>query len=449
MDLNVGNYSVDELLEMLGFDGGELVSITPDLLVEKGRQMINGAGNEGGIIEFIKGAVGRVVKHYKWETRVNVEKLEIISGGRGFADRDAVYVKETDIVRGLVNPIDRKTYTRLVNLNTRFRDNYSLTSATDLVVYIPDIVKKVVSMKLVSVEIPNTYYNISAALKNNMFAINHYELSGGIISNSVREVIRIQDGYYTPEVLEDYLNLSVFGSSPDLDVPGDTSLNRIIADYDGITNKMYFRLNTELEPYATDYVDNSVNVIYRFDVDFSIGNGVEGNLDMKQNLGWMLGYRADDPYYDFSSNYVFDLSSGKYYSGGTVIAADVAYQLNEGFNGNKGVDMEMGYFLVDVDDGHNHNAQVMINVMGENAMGGNSLAKIQVAGAIRNVVNNVDTRAVTVVRNDTNEVFRKRLYFGPVDFERMRVRLLDEYGRVIDLNGTDYSLTLELEVLYD
>jgi hypothetical protein len=31
----------------------------------------------------------------------------------------------------------------------------------------------------------------------------------------------------------------------------------------------------------------------------------------------------------------------------------------------------------------------------------------------------------------------------------MRIQLLDDYGRVVDLNNIDYSFTLELEQIYD
>jgi hypothetical protein len=42
-----------------------------------------------------------------------------------------------------------------------------------------------------------------------------------------------------------------------------------------------------------------------------------------------------------------------------------------------------------------------------------------------------------------------RQYFGPVDIQKLRIQLLDEYGRVIDLNNTDYSFCLTLQSLYD
>jgi hypothetical protein len=42
----------------------------------------------------------------------------------------------------------------------------------------------------------------------------------------------------------------------------------------------------------------------------------------------------------------------------------------------------------------------------------------------------------------------KRNYFGPVNIERMRVKLLDDKGNVINLNGADWSCTIISENLY-
>ena len=43
----------------------------------------------------------------------------------------------------------------------------------------------------------------------------------------------------------------------------------------------------------------------------------------------------------------------------------------------------------------------------------------------------------------------KRSYFGPVDIMKLRIRLLDEFGREIDLNNGDFSFTIRVEQLYD
>ena len=42
-----------------------------------------------------------------------------------------------------------------------------------------------------------------------------------------------------------------------------------------------------------------------------------------------------------------------------------------------------------------------------------------------------------------------RSYFGPVNIERMAVRLLDDKGNVLNLNGNDWCVTLMVECLYE
>jgi hypothetical protein len=42
----------------------------------------------------------------------------------------------------------------------------------------------------------------------------------------------------------------------------------------------------------------------------------------------------------------------------------------------------------------------------------------------------------------------KRIYFGPVDIDRMRIRLLDDRGFTVDLHGVDWCITLISENLY-
>jgi len=42
----------------------------------------------------------------------------------------------------------------------------------------------------------------------------------------------------------------------------------------------------------------------------------------------------------------------------------------------------------------------------------------------------------------------KRIYFGPVNIERMRIKLMDDKGNIVNLNGADWSITLISENLY-
>ena len=42
----------------------------------------------------------------------------------------------------------------------------------------------------------------------------------------------------------------------------------------------------------------------------------------------------------------------------------------------------------------------------------------------------------------------KRIYFGPVDIDRIHLKLLDDKGFIVDLHGAEWCLTLISENLY-
>ena len=77
-----------------------------------------------------------------------------------------------------------------------------------------------------------------------------------------------------------------------------------------------------------------------------------------------------------------------------------------------------------------------------------------------NAPTNSDTFAVIPIKYgsmSTGELYtelsgqfqdNKRIYFGPVDIDRLRVQLLNDRGNVVDLHGGDWSITILAEVLY-
>ena len=42
-----------------------------------------------------------------------------------------------------------------------------------------------------------------------------------------------------------------------------------------------------------------------------------------------------------------------------------------------------------------------------------------------------------------------RQYFGPVDIQKLQIQLLDEYGRILNLNNMDYSFCLTFQTIYE
>ena len=54
-----------------------------------------------------------------------------------------------------------------------------------------------------------------------------------------------------------------------------------------------------------------------------------------------------------------------------------------------------------------------------------------------------------LMENSSNLLCEPRRYFGPVDLQRLKIQLYDEYGRIISMNNSDFSFVLKLKILYD
>ena len=75
------------------------------------------------------------------------------------------------VAPGQLNAIKRVTQFLNLNLNTCFRNNYYTSNPCDFQYTLPVEMKHVVSMRLASIEIPNSWYVFSSEQKNNRFSI--------------------------------------------------------------------------------------------------------------------------------------------------------------------------------------------------------------------------------------------------------------------------------------
>uniref|UniRef100_A0A6C0B569 Uncharacterized protein n=1 Tax=viral metagenome TaxID=1070528 RepID=A0A6C0B569_9ZZZZ len=76
---------------------------------------------------------------------------------------------------------DRTTYgavygtesvSRIVNVDTRFRDNPTITGASACTIRLPRTYKNITSLRLSSIELPNTWYDFTANLENTNFTVS-------------------------------------------------------------------------------------------------------------------------------------------------------------------------------------------------------------------------------------------------------------------------------------
>jgi hypothetical protein len=99
----------------------------------------------------------------------------------------------------------------------------------------------------------------------------------------------------------------------------------------------------------------------------------------------------------------------------------------------------VNYFFIDVDDFHkNYAANMHLSSTADSYIGNTIMGRVQVISGFN-----------TILTNTSNDyVFKTREYFGPIKLEKLLIRIINRFGDVININGNDYSMLLEIEQLY-
>ena len=94
------------------------------------------------------------------------------------------------VPKGVINQVRRKTVTKIFSLDSQFRNNYDTTNNNNFIYTLPTPINNVISMKLCSAEIPNTWYQIDEY--TNKFYIKVYgtfDASLNIVSGTETKII--------------------------------------------------------------------------------------------------------------------------------------------------------------------------------------------------------------------------------------------------------------------
>ena len=289
---------------------------------------------------------------------------------------------------GIINPIKKRTIKKNLNIDTKFRENYYTSSASNFNFSLPINFNDVLQMQLASIELPTTYYVVSKQYGNNFF---------NITVDASSTVINIPDGNYTQETIMDAINnqLSLAGA-PYSDVVftinltnGTTGSGQTLVGFSTLpTAHTILELNFQADRYGVS----------------------DRNTPLPLKLGWILGFR--NGIYTGSINYV-----------------------SEGVVDIKGPK----YFFLVVDDYNNSVNNNFYSAFNSSILNKNILARISLQANTFSILE----------QNNLSLVTTPREYFGPVNIQTMNVQLLDEYGRIVDLNNMDFSFCVTLTTVYD
>jgi hypothetical protein len=97
------------------------------------------------------------------------------------------------------------------------------------------------------------------------------------------------------------------------------------------------------------------------------------------------------------------------------------------------------YIYFTLNDYNMSQSQNIFGMFSKSILGDNILAIIPVTSNSFNIC----------FDNGVNLLEKKREYYGPVNIQRLKIQLLNQYGEILCLNNMDFSFSLEFEIGYD
>ena len=349
-----------------------------------------------------------------------------------------IYTETSEYFPGKLNPIEKRLIYKNLSVDTFFRTRYPTnklidTKSTDYMYVLPEPLNNVISVKLTSMELPHMWYDFTCANYTNQMTIHLYDMVGiidfvsGYSITTFSHTIRLPNGNYDsgsfPQAINNYFTNIGHG------------LQLLIVEVDPITATTRIRAQNPItEPNSVYFVYTAGNKYYspnfKFVIDFSIQE--DTSIPIYKTMGWMMGFRKS--LYTVSILNTF-MDSTVSYNGIVIYEGFLTSESSYG-SGNT------NYVFLEVDDFHNNFPTNTIisasDTTNSSYLGKNILARIT-------LTSNAYTIAID---NASDNVFKKREYFGPVKLEKMRIRLLNRFGDIIDLNDNDYSFLLEITQIY-
>jgi hypothetical protein len=338
----------------------------------------------------IKNSINKFNSHNIYHTNYDLKSTKIEDKNEHMVQVRTEYPyvtsKPQEFFSGIINPLSRTSNKYFLNIDTRFRTDYYNSQSTNFNITLPTQFNDVLTMQLDSIELPLTFYNISKQYGNNFFTID---------ASGSSEVISIPDGNYTFDGILTILNNSM------------TTLG-------GLFSNILFTIdNTNSNGSGRMIVGlKSGSPLFNFTLNFQANKfGIEDrNTPLPLKLGWIFGFR-----------------NGIYVNNSVYIS--------EGL-----VDLNTFRYLYLVIDDHNNNvSNNYFSAFTNSVLNKNILARISLQA---------DTYTV-LLQNNLNIITSPRRYFGPVNIQNMNIQILDEYGRIVDLNNMDLSFCLSLQTSYD
>jgi hypothetical protein len=433
LNLQEDSYSIGEIEKLLHLSKpytAQDINVSKQRLLKQFNNTSLGSEKQRELINFIDAITLRVKHDVDFDIQAVhsviqegsnfiIENPDRIIGRAAKIENGRITSESKSAPPGYLNPINVRTITQAISIDSRFRPNYYGTKSTNFDMVLPAMQKNVVSMRVASIELPITYYAVSKCNENSTCLVveaanpsngwlltlpdGNYEQSwannskASFIENAMNETI----------VKAQQVFININGSVTPVDPSVFLTALDLTFSLDRISGKAFFTA----VPGGV-FAPAGFNMIFNVDANGNIMK--DANLQIR--LGWQLGFRL--PAYNATLKCV-----------------------------SEGICLVCGprYGFISIDDYQKNTGPAYMVAYANSILQDNIITRINLAELQADV-------GVYQSSSDpglSTQLNRTREYFGPVDIQRLHISIYDEFGRIIDLNYMDWSLTLAFELLYN
>lgn len=373
----------------------------------------------------------------------------------------------------------QETY-RIINIDSTYRSNfwknnyvYDSKTSTNMMVELNDKLDNVITLELTNLCIPYTFYNIDSDNGNHFFYI--------VDSSGVSNKIEISNGNYTNYTLIEAINTAISSSH------SHEFKDHITFHLNHTSHKVTItNTHSSSHEYTIVFYNNELE-------EESNNNECSTPSKINNNLGWILGFRNIDQS-SMEISYTLDASTPTIVSDSVCFIPETKYfiividdlnknQTNKGMvqiSNDKEFIKSTQYFknLTPTTKTTKCLTNDNFNTYTQNTDGtpieNQTLTKNQLYSAlqINNYATNLSEKSDILNTNLINNVFAivpfenkslqwgltmftsdknkfKRKYAGPVNITKLNIKLLNDKGNVINLNGSEWSFSMISTHLYE
>ena len=514
---NIDDYTTQELMDILG-----IKELNPDVVKEKTNFYMKEFANNGyeDMVRFFQDIQDKLLednqstqwfsnqylsqddKQQSEKITQRANKIQLFENNHFPMKREQLGVSnnfQVKVGQDTLNPVLQNTISRYVVIDSQYRQGMTGDGSelnTDFTIDLSERIINVLSLKLTSVQIPFSWFNITES--NNVFQVFNL----GTFFD-----ITIDAGYY--QTIDDVLTAINVAFKNCGFLPNTHTFISLI------NGKVDIALNDCQDPNGNtiSYLGNPIQEsgsIYFYNIGGmepttnNCGvNKQRTGIDYQNTLGWILGYRdiaeyvyengnrAGALYKLYPVNYfilVIDDFNQNHINNGiitiTELSSRIPYAKYNTADNPYYCQRRPPFTQTDILNTsllHNTTASVIAdkiippynNIVHVLPSAPRTLTQSQIYSTNEinknnskttrykpNAPNNSDTFAILPIStkgitfgsliSETGSTLQlnQRVYFGPVNIDRLRIRLLDDKGNTMDLNGIDWNIVLIAECLY-